>query len=379
MTTTSPLGGFVVVELGHNVAGPIGGQILAELGARVVKVEDPGKGDAARHWPPVVDGISTVYRALNRSKEGVTVDFNDADQLQQLKKLIVDEADVVLQNLRPGVVEKYGLDAKTLRAEKPALVYANIEAYGAVGPMAGKPGYDVLMQGYAGLMSVQGEAGRPPMRAGSSINDIGTGMWAALAIQAALLERSRTGEGGVVDLSLYETGVSWISTHLATYLATGRNEGKQGSGNAYITPYQAFQARDGHMMIGAANDVLFAKTAKVLGREEWLDDPQYKTNADRVAVRHDLVAKIEEALATDDVASWIAKFDAVGVPACPIRDIPEVAECPQTEALGIVQTAPDNPDVRLVGLPFSLDGERPPMRKQPPSIGRDNKAVFGRD
>lgn len=379
MTSTSPLSGFVVVELGHNVAGPVGGQILAELGARVVKVEDPGKGDAARHWPPQVDGISTVYRALNRSKAGVTVDFNDAGQLAGLKRLIMDEADIVLQNLRPGVVERFGLDAASLRAAKPALVYCNIGAYGAVGPMAGKPGYDVLMQGYAGLMSVQGEPGGPPMRAGASINDIGTGMWAAIAIQAALLERSRTGEGGEIDLSLYETGVSWLSIHLSTFMATGREEGKQGSGNAYITPYQAFRARDGHLMIGAANDVLFAKAAHVLDRSEWIDDPRYARNADRVANRHELVELIEAALAGDDVAAWVARFDAAGVPACPIRSVPEVAECPQTAALGLAQTAPDDAGVRLIGLPLSLDGARPPMRKSPPQLGRDNRAVFGRD
>lgn len=379
MTSISPLDGFVVVELGHNVAGPVGGQILAELGAKVVKVEDPGKGDAARHWPPVIDGASTVYRALNRSKAGVTVDFNDTAELAGLKRLILEEADIVLQNLRPGVVEKFGLDAATLRAEKPALVYCNIGAYGAKGPMAGKPGYDVLMQGYAGLMSVQGEPGGAPMRAGASINDIGTGMWAVIAIQSALLERSRTGEGGVIDLSLYETGVSWISIHLSTFLATGREEGKQGSGNAYITPYQAFQARDGHMMIGAANDALFAKAARVLDRAAWIDDPRYAKNADRVARRAELVPMIEEALAGADVATWVERFDAAGVPACPIRGVPEVAACPQTAALGLAQAAPDDPDLRLIGLPLSMDGERPPMRKSPPSLGRDNRAVFGRD
>lgn len=379
MTSVSPLSDFVVVELGHNVAGPVGGQVLAELGARVIKVEDPVRGDAARHWPPIVDGASTVYRALNRSKAGVTVNFNDPGELAALKRLIQDEADVVLQNLRPGVVEKFGLDAATLRAAKPALVYCNIGAYGAVGPMAGKPGYDVLMQGYGGLMSVQGEPGAPPMRAGASINDIGTGMWAVIAIQAALLERTKTGEGGVIDLSLYETAVSWVSIHLGNYLTTGRDEGKQGSGNAYITPYQAFQARDGHMMIGAANDVLFAKAAHVLGHPEWIDDPSYAKNADRVGARKTLVGLIEDALAADDVAGWVAKFDAAGVPACPIRDIPEVANCPQTAALGLAQTAPDDPNVKSIGLPLSLNGTRPPMRKSPPSLGRDNKAVFGRD
>lgn len=379
MTSTSPLSDYVVVELGHNVAGPVGGQVLAELGARVVKVEDPGRGDAARHWPPIVDGASTVYRTLNRSKAGVTVDFNDPAELEGLKRLIQEEADVVLQNLRPGVVEKYGLDAKTLRKAKPALIYCNIGAYGAVGPMAGKPGYDVLMQGYAGLMSVQGEPGAPPMRAGASINDIGTGMWAAISIQAALLERTKTGEGGVIDLSLYETAVSWVSTHLGTYVATGRDEGKQGSGNAYITPYQAFQARDGHMMIGAANDVLFQKAAKVLGHPEWIEHVDYATNAVRVANRKTLVPMIEAALASDDVATWVERFDAVGVPACPIRDITTVAECPQTAALGIIQTAPDDPSVKSVGLPLSFDSVRPPMRKSPPSLGRDNKSVFGRD
>jgi len=377
MTSTSPLEGFTAVELGHNVAGPVGGQILAELGARVIKVEEPERGDAARHWPPVVEGSSVVYRALNRSKAGVTVDFSDPDELASLKQLIMEDADVVLQNLRPGVVERFGLDAKVLRAAKPALVYCNIGAYGAEGPMAGKPGYDVLMQGYAGLMSVQGEPGGPPMRAGSSINDIGTGMWAAISIQAALLERSRTGIGGVIDLSLYETGVSWLSIHLASYLATGKADGKQGSGNAYITPYQAFRCRDGHMMIGAANDALFAKTATVLGKTEWIEDPRFRVNADRVAHRHTLVPMMEKVLMADDAANWVAKFDAAGVPACPIRDVPQVADCPQTAALGLVQEAPDDPSVRLIGLPVNLDGVRPQMRRSPPSLGRDNGAVFG--
>jgi crotonobetainyl-CoA:carnitine CoA-transferase CaiB-like acyl-CoA transferase len=379
MTSVSPLSDFLIVELGHNVAGPVGGQILAELGATVIKVEDPGKGDAARHWPPVKDGSSIVYKALNRSKSGVTVDFNNSSQLTELKELIIQKADAVIQNLRPGVVEKYGLDAETLRAEKPALIYCNIGAYGAVGPMSGKPGYDVLMQGYGGLMSVQGEPNGPPMRAGSSINDIGTGMWAAIAIQAALLERSRTGDGGVIDLSLYETAVSWISIHLASYLSTGKAEGKQGSGNAYITPYQAFRARDGHLMIGAANDVLFAKTAAVLGKPEWPIDPKYAKNADRVARRMELVPMIEAELAKDDVSTWVARFDAAGVPACPIRDVMEVADCPQTAALGLAQQSPDDPSLRLIGLPLSMNGTRPPMRNSPPELGRDNKTVFGRD
>ena len=378
MTSISPLSEFVIVELGHNVAGPVGGQILAELGARVIKVEDPEKGDAARHWPPVKDDSSVVYQALNRSKDGVTVDFTDPNQLCDLKKLIFEHADAVIQNLRPGVVEKFGLDADTLRSEKPALIYCNIGAYGAVGPMAGKPGYDVLMQGYGGLMSVQGEPGGPPMRAGASINDIGTGMWAAISIQAALLERARTGEGGVIDLSLYETALSWISIHLASYMATGKAEGKQGSGNAYITPYQAFRARDGHLMIGAANDALFAKAAAVLGRPDWSEDPKFSKNADRVARRADLVPMIEAELARDDVLSWVAKFDAVGVPACPIRNVEEVANCPQTAALGLAQSSPDDQSLRLLGLPLSINGTRPPMRKSPPTLGRDNKNIFGR-
>lgn len=379
MVSPTPLAGITMVELGHNVAGPYGGQIFADLGADVIKVENPESGDAARGWPPFdQDGESAVYLSLNRGKLGVTVDFRKPEQVERLRRLILERADVVLQNLRHGVVERFGLDGPTLVAEKPGLVYCNLGAFGNRGPLEKKPGYDPLVQGFAGIMRVTGEAGRPPVRAGISVNDMGSGMWAAIAILSALHERERTGKGGVIDMSLFETAVSWMGIHAACYQASGRVEPPQGSGAPFIVPYQAFATRDGWILIAAANEGLFRKLCDVLDRREWLDDPRFATGADRVANRAVIVPMIEEIVAGGTTAEWETRLDAAGVPNAPIQSIDQVLAHPQTKAMGQLQTAPEG-GIPLVGPPVSFDGVRPPLKRRPPRLAEHDVDVFGEE
>ncbi|HWI15211.1 MAG TPA: CoA transferase, partial [Burkholderiales bacterium] len=232
-----PLAGIVVVELGHSVAAPFAGQILGDLGADVIKIER-AEGDDARKWgPPFWEGAAAFFQPLNRNKRSAVCELRDPEQLRALKQLILERADVVVQNLRPGHVEKLGLDSATLLAEKPGLIYANLGAFGNAGPLAGKPGYDPLTQAFSGIMSTTGEAGRPPVRVGASIVDLGTGMWSVIGILSALHTRSATGKGTVVDVSLFETAMGWVSLFVAQYQACGVSPGKSGSGVNGIVPY----------------------------------------------------------------------------------------------------------------------------------------------
>ena len=243
--TQGPLAGMVVIELGHSVAAPFAGQVLADLGAEVIKIEKP-EGDDARKWgPPFVDGASASFQALNRNKLSVIGRLRDPLELGKIKRLILDRADVCLQNLRPGQVLQLGLDAASLLAAKPALVYCNMGAFGARGPLAARPGYDPLMQAASGIMSVVGTEGQPSVRVGPSMVDMGTGMWAVIGILSTLLKRKGDGIGGVVDVSLYETATSWMSLHAAQFLASGEVPVKTGSGQVGIVPYRAYRSADG--------------------------------------------------------------------------------------------------------------------------------------
>jgi crotonobetainyl-CoA:carnitine CoA-transferase CaiB-like acyl-CoA transferase len=248
----APLAGITVIELGHSVAAPFAGQILADLGAEVIKIEKAA-GDDARHWgPPFLDGAAATFQGINRGKRSWVLDLRDPNCLAQLHALIETRADVVLQNMRPGQVDKLALDAASLRARKPALVYCNLGAFGSVGPLADRPGYDPLMQAFGGIMSVVGEAGGAPVRVGPSIIDMGSGMWAAMGILSLLMRRQTTGEGGVVDVSLFETAACWMTMYATQYMAGGAMPGKNGSGQAGIAPYRAYRTIDGDLVVAAA-------------------------------------------------------------------------------------------------------------------------------
>jgi crotonobetainyl-CoA:carnitine CoA-transferase CaiB-like acyl-CoA transferase len=368
MTAATPLSDITVIELGHSVAAPYAAEILADLGATVIKVEKREGGDDARHWaPPYWHGSSAIFQSLNRNKFSVTVDLRDANERANLLRLI-ESADVLIQNLRPGMVEELGLDATTLRARNKRLIYCGIGAFGRGGPLSARPGYDPLMQAFGGLMSVTGEAGEPPVRVGTSIIDMGAGLWSTIGILSALHHRTLTGEGITVDTSLYETALAWMSYHAANYQASGEVPKRHGSGTFGIVPYRGYGTRDGYLLIGAANDNLFRKLAAALGHPEWAREERFLDNPRRVANRVALDALIEEVTRTDTSAAWQVVLEAAGVPSAPMQNVDAVLAHPQTKALGMLQESPDG-RLTIMGLPLSFNGERPPFRRAAPQLG----------
>lgn len=372
-----PLSMLQVVELGHSVAAPFAGQILGDLGARVIKVENPDAGDDARSWgPPFWHGTSATFQSLNRHKLSVTVDLKDPAQCDKLRTLIVQDADVVIQNMRPGQVAKFGVDAATICALNPRLIYCNLGAFGAGGPLSDRPGYDPLMQACGGIMSVTGEEGRPPVRVGPSIIDMGAGLWSVIGILAAIERRHLTGRGSVVDTSLYETALAWMTVPAALQLASGRDPSRVGTEAPMIVPYKAFKAADRYLVIAAGNDTLFRRLCEVLGHPEWATDPRFVDNPSRVKSREAINALIDAVVAGQDAAHWSARLDVAGVPCALIQTVSEVLAHPQTRALGIVKPVPEG-TMSLMGLPLRFDGERPPMRSSAPTLGSGNAEIFG--
>jgi crotonobetainyl-CoA:carnitine CoA-transferase CaiB-like acyl-CoA transferase len=375
-SASAPLAGIVVVELGHSVAAPCAGLVLGDLGADVVKIEKPG-GDDARKWgPPFLDGAAATFQAINRNKRSVLCELRDPAQRARLVDFIVERADVVLQNLRPGQVDELGLGAAALLAKKPALIYCNVGAFGARGPLAGRPGYDPLMQAFGGVMSVVGEEGRPPVRVGPSIIDQGTALWGVVGILSALYRRRDTGKGGVVDVSLFETAAAWMVMHAAWYLCTGDIPTRHGSGQSGIVPYKAYRTADGDLVVAAGNDGLFERLCMVLGHPEWPEKAEYRTNPDRVKNSQTLYSLIEAEMARRSNAEWSALLDAAGVPCAPVQNVAQMLEHPQMKALGLLQPVPGS-SKPLIGLPISFDGERPLPRSASPALGAHTKEILG--
>jgi crotonobetainyl-CoA:carnitine CoA-transferase CaiB-like acyl-CoA transferase len=374
-TPPKPFADLVVIELGHSVAAPFAGQIFGDLGAEVIKVEKRD-GDDARKWgPPFWEGASASFQSLNRSKRSVVCDLRSPRDREALVTLIRERADIVLQNLRPGQVEEVGLDGGSLLRLKPSLIYCNVGAFGRRGPLKDRPGYDPLMQAFGGVMSTTGEPGRPSVRVGASIVDMGTGMWAVIGILAALRERAATGKGAVVDVSLYETTTSWVSILAAQYLASGESPGKQGSGASGIVPYKGYATRDGELVVAAGSDGLFRSLAAVVGHPEWISDPRFVDNPSRVRNQQELYRRLDDIMASQDTAYWMERLEAAGIPCAPVQSIADMVAHPQTAALGLVQPVPDS-DMRCIGLPLSIDGERPRSSARPPAIGEHTAELF---
>lgn len=370
-----PLSGITVVEIGQNIAAPFAGTIFADLGAEVIKVEKPG-GDDARGWLVRCEGgaVPLAFHILNRGKKSVLVDFRDAGEMERFRRFL-DGVDVVIHNLRPGLAEDLGLDAATLLACNPRLVYCEVGAFGHKGPLRRKPGYEPLGHAYSGIMAVNGEPDGPPLRTGPSIVDPGTGMWSAIGVLALLRRRDRTGKGGVVNTSLLETALEWVYQPAADYLMTGREPQRLGNASPVLAPYQVFETATAPVMIAAGNDRLFAKLCGVLGRPEWSEDERFRRVPDRLANREALIALLQEVLRTRPQAYWGERLDAQGVPNAPIRTVGEAARDPQTEALGMVLREPDT-GYAMYGLPLSLDGERPQPRARAPELGEHTDAVL---
>lgn len=370
-----PLAGIRVVEIGTSVAAPYAGWILAALGADTIKVERPGQGDDARQWGNLfADGSSSVFNYLNHDKRGITVDLKDEKERAWLRNYCLGEADVIVQNLRSGHIEKYGLGADELTTENPRLIYCNLRAFGNRGPLKDRPGYDPLMQAFSGLMSVTGEEGRPPVRVGTSIIDLGTGMWCAIGILAALYRRAETGRGCVVDASLYETSLAWMAHALVSLQATGRSPGRQGSRARGMAPYQAYECSDGYLVIAAPNDHLYERLSQVLGHPEWPRDARFDSNQKRFENIEDLNACMTPVLKQHTREYWRDKLDEAGIPSAPVRDTVEMMQDEQTQALEIIQGF-DGREPRLMGMPLSFDGARPPLTRLAPLLGEHNKQI----
>jgi crotonobetainyl-CoA:carnitine CoA-transferase CaiB-like acyl-CoA transferase len=355
-----PLKGIRVVDVTASLAGPTCTQLLAALGADVVKIEPP-EGDHARAWgPPFIGGDGALFFVANAGKRSLELDLRqDVDVVLRL----VDEADVFVQSLRPGLADELGLGAEALRARNPRLVYCSIGAYGAVGPLADRPGYDPLMQAASGLMSVTGEPDGPPVRAGVSLIDFATGQWAVIGILAALLERQQTGTGRTIDTSLYETALALLSAQLTAFAATGESPGRHGTAFGPIAPYEVFPTSDGALMIVAGSDALYER---LRGALDLPDDERFRTNPDRVRNRAELAALISERLRTRTTADWEAALSAAGVPASPLRSVGEAFAHEQTRALGILQQIGEG---TTVSPPLTVDGERLRHRTPPPRLG----------
>jgi crotonobetainyl-CoA:carnitine CoA-transferase CaiB-like acyl-CoA transferase len=362
----APLERVRVVDVTTSYAGPTCTQLLGVLGADVIKVEPPS-GDEARSWgPPFAGDLGTLFVAVNSGKRSVALDLRrGADVLLRL----VDGADVFVQSLRPGLADELGLGADALRARKPDLVHCTISSYGRVGPKRSLPGYDPLLQAAAGLISVTGEPGGNGVRVGVSLIDHATGMYAALAILAAL----HAGGGRTLDVSLWETALSFVSYHLIGNIETGAVPTPQGTAFHAIAPYQVFAAADGGLMITAANDGLFRKLVAALDLPELADDPRFRTNPDRVTNRPALVEALAPRLREQPRSVWLERLAAAGVPAAPVQDIGEVAADPQTEAVEIVRRVGP---YRTLGPAFSADGERPEYRAPPPPLGAHTAEVL---
>jgi crotonobetainyl-CoA:carnitine CoA-transferase CaiB-like acyl-CoA transferase len=369
---TLPLDGVCVVEIGHSLAAPYAGMILGSLGANVIKIESAQGGDYARDWgPPFVDGAAALFHAVNHGKSSIALSLSNPDDADALREFIVRRADVVLQNLKAGGTDKYGLGAAQLCELKPSLVYCNLGAFGDSGPLRDKPGYDPLVQALAGLMSLMGGPGEPLSRIPVSVNDMGTGLWAAIGVLAALFRRQATGAGEIVSVSLYETAVSWGGIQIADYLASGVLPGRWGSGTAAIVPHQAFDCADGTIMVAAGNDRLFRRLCDVLDVPALADDLRFATNGARVSHRDELIGRLHDEFRKGNCALWLEALDAAGIPCGPIQTIDQVIEHEQTKALDILRTTEDGA-ATVVGLPVSFGGERPSKVGRTPKLGEHN-------
>ena len=374
-----PLDGVRVIEVGQALAGPLAGVILADMGAEVIKIEKPDGGDDARIWGPPFgpDGETSLYfYSQNRNKRSVVLDLKKAEDIEALHKLC-ETADILIQNLRPGVVDEIGIGPEAMLERHPRLVYCSIWAFGYQGPMRLNPGFDPLLQAYGGMMSMTGRPDDPPTFCGASINDKATGLFCVIGALAALRQRDRTGRGCLVDTSLFETSVFWVEGQVNQHLATGDVPKRHGTGAAVIVPYQVFETADRPICLAAGNDRLWARCAKVLGHPDWATDARFAKSRQRVANRAVLVPLIAEVLRGNTRAHWIAGLEAVGVPCAPVNDIGEVAASAQFAAVDIVQTLPES-GVRVVGLPINFDRKRPWSATSAPKLGEHTAEILKR-
>jgi crotonobetainyl-CoA:carnitine CoA-transferase CaiB-like acyl-CoA transferase len=372
------LGGIRVLDLTRNLAGPFCTMTLGDLGADVVKVEQPGRGDDTRDWaPPRWGDESATYLSANRNKRSVAVDLDREEGAAVVRRLAA-EADVVVETFRPGSLDRRGLGYDSLRKGNDGMIWCSISAYGRQGPLRDAPGYDPVIQARSGIMSITGEADGPPVRLGIGAIDLGTGLWATVGILTALASRAEHGRGCRVDTSLFETAAWWLSYHLAGFLGSGVEPGRQGTAMSFIAPYEAFATADGELFVAAPNDQLFVRFVTVIGLPALAAEPRYRTNPERVRRRDDLLAHIRPRLLERSAEEWEEVLTAAAVPCSRVRGVAELAADPQLDALGLLRSLPHPgaPDLRLVDVPMSRDGGRAAAWRPPPRLGEHTDDVL---
>jgi crotonobetainyl-CoA:carnitine CoA-transferase CaiB-like acyl-CoA transferase len=373
-----PLAGMRVLELAQIMAGPTTGLVLADLGADVIKVEKlPGGDDSRGYREPRINGVSAPFLMMNRNKRGIALNLKHPQGKEILLRMVRD-ADVLTENYRTGTLEKLGLGYDVLSGVNPGLIYCAITGFGRDGPWADKGGFDLIAQGFAGLMSITGEPGGAPAKTGNPVSDISAGNLAVVGILAAYVHKLKTGRGQVVDTSLMEAAVQQTYWHAAIYLATGTSPGATGSAHVLSAPYQAFHARDGWLNIGGANQANWERIATVLGHPEWRDDPRFRTNSDRMTHLPELARLMNEVLGTRTRAEWMEAFDAAGVPVGPVHSIGEALNHPQTLARGMVVDLehPQAGPTKALGCPIHFSETQAAVTRPAPLLGEHTRELL---
>jgi CoA:oxalate CoA-transferase len=378
MTIAGPLSGIVVVDLTRVLAGPFCTLLLADLGARVIKVEQPGKGDDSRAYGPFINGKSGYFVAQNRGKESIALDLKAADDVAILHRLL-RQADVVVENFRPGTMERLGLGWSALKDRYPRLIYAATSGFGQTGPYAQRPAYDVIAQAMGGIMSLTGHEGGPPTRVGSSIGDLGAGLFTALGIVAALHDRTRTGKGMQIDVAMLDSQIGLLENAIIRYCASGRSPRPVGARHSSIAPFEPYRARNGYIVIACGNDELFRRLAACLQRPDLAADPRFSENERRSDHVLELKETLEDILRPHDVEHWLAVLSAAGIPCAPINDIAHVCADPQVKARNMVVPIEDEdlPNIRIAGLPIKMSAYPDRDRRGPaPDLDADRARIL---
>jgi CoA:oxalate CoA-transferase len=367
-----PFAGLLVVDLTRVLAGPFCTMMLAELGARVIKVENPRGGDDSRRFEPFFEGQSAYFASLNRGKESIALDLKEEADRAVFGKL-ASRADVLVENFRPGTLERLGFGYETMRALNPRLIYAAVSGFGQTGPWSRKPAYDLIVQALSGMMSVTGQPGGPPTKAGTSIGDITGGLFLLSGIAAALYERERTGEGRLVDVAMLDGQLAILESAIMRHAATGQVPGPMGNRHPSIAPFEAYAAADRLLIIAAGNDALFGRLCEALGRPYLASDPRFAGNSARTHHAEELKAALEEVLHNEPAAYWIAKLEAAGVPCCLIQNVAESVAHPQTKARNMIVRAGG---LSMAGNPIKLrDCADLPTRRPAPKLDADGERI----
>ena len=365
-TPKGPLSGITVIDLSRILAGPYCTLMLAELGARVIKIEAPETGDDARQYGPFVNGKSAYFQSVNRGKESLVLNLKAETDKIIFKKLVA-KADIIVENFRPGTMEKLGFGWDTLKQEYPKLIYASASGFGHSGPDMYRPAYDMVVQGMGGIMSVTGHPGSPPTRIGMSIGDIGSGLYATIGIQAALYHRQLTGEATKVDIGMLDCQLALLENAVMRYHVSGTAPGPLGARHPSITPFEAYQTKDGYIIISAGNDALFAKLCDALGKPEWATDARYTTNDLRNQNVEALKTEMEAVLATNMTSHWVDRLEDFGIPASPINDVGQASSHPQTIARNMIVSIDDpiTGPMKVSGNPIKISGFEDPKTRSP--------------